>query len=122
MAKEQIENLSGILGFIERAGNRLPHPVTIFLILTLVVMVLSFLLQGTPMVDPKGKRLHHEYVCELVHNNSRQEIRLTEDHTAACCIVHYFFPVFPCILHAHTDKFLINFRVPVSRHHTDCKL
>ena len=57
MAKEQIENLSGILGFIERAGNRLPHPVTIFLILTLVVMVLSFLLQGTPMVDPKGKAL-----------------------------------------------------------------
>ena len=57
MAKEQIENLSGILGFIERAGNRLPHPVTIFLILTLVVMVLSFLLQGTPMIDPKGKSL-----------------------------------------------------------------
>ena len=57
MAKEQVENLTGILGFIERAGNRLPHPVTIFLILTLVVMVLSFLLQGTSMVDPKGKTL-----------------------------------------------------------------
>lgn len=57
MAKEQIENLSGVLGFIERAGNRLPHPVTIFLILTLVVMVLSYLLQGISMVDPKGKTL-----------------------------------------------------------------
>lgn len=57
MKKEQVENLSGILGFIERAGNRLPHPVTIFALLTLLVVVLSFLLQGLTMVDPKGKTL-----------------------------------------------------------------
>ena len=36
MAKEKIENLSGILGLIERAGNRLPHPVTIFVVLTFI--------------------------------------------------------------------------------------
>lgn len=57
MAKERIENLSGILGLIERAGNRLPHPVTIFVLLTFIVMLLSWLFQGVSMVDPKGRTL-----------------------------------------------------------------
>lgn len=49
------ENLSGFLGVIERAGNKLPHPFTIFLILTLFVIALSMMFQGQSMVDPKGK-------------------------------------------------------------------
>lgn len=36
----------GFLNFVERAGNKLPHPVTIFAILALIVIVLSKLFDG----------------------------------------------------------------------------
>lgn len=34
---------TGFLNFIERIGNKLPHPGTLFLIMTLLVMILSFI-------------------------------------------------------------------------------
>lgn len=53
MSKNE-EKQGGILGAIERAGNKLPHPVTIFLILTFTVMVFSWILSsiGTSAVHP----------------------------------------------------------------------
>lgn len=49
----------GFFGWIERFGNKLPHPVMIFMILSLVVMVVSFIAENSGLklsyVDPKGE-------------------------------------------------------------------
>jgi aminobenzoyl-glutamate transport protein len=45
MAKSQstIEKKKGFLGFVERSGNALPHPATLFGILALLVLIFSFI-------------------------------------------------------------------------------
>ena len=42
--KEVNQKKSGILGFIETVGNKLPHPATIFVILCAGVVILSHVL------------------------------------------------------------------------------
>lgn len=47
--KKSLENNRGFMGFIkfiERAGNKMPHPTILFLILTLIILVASFIFQG----------------------------------------------------------------------------
>ena len=41
MEEEYSDNKSGFLNRIERVGNKLPHPVILFVILALIVVVVS---------------------------------------------------------------------------------
>lgn len=41
MSKKNNNELKGFLGFIERAGNKIPHPVVLFIALALIVIVVS---------------------------------------------------------------------------------
>lgn len=52
-----IEKKSGFmkfLGFVERAGNKLPHPFTLFVMLMGIIMVISFIVEkaGTSIIHP----------------------------------------------------------------------
>ena len=70
-------------------------------------------------VDPQRQGLHHQHVGKFIDHQTRKEIRFAEDHPAAGNVIHNFLPVFPRILHAHPDKRLIDFCIPVSCHHAD---
>ncbi len=50
--KSKEKKNGGLLGFIERAGNKLPHPIYIFLILCAVIMVISAFMSGTEISHP----------------------------------------------------------------------
>ncbi len=52
MNAEKITKVERFLNTIERVGNRLPDPVTIFLIIILILMVLSLFLSGVSAVNP----------------------------------------------------------------------
>lgn len=59
-SKNQNQN-PGILGWIERVGNKLPHPVIIFIILAAIVMIASSIAEVTDLslsyVDPTGEQI-----------------------------------------------------------------
>ena len=59
-SKNQNHN-PGILGWIERVGNKLPHPVIIFIILAAIVIVASSIAEVTDLslsyVDPSGEQV-----------------------------------------------------------------
>lgn len=42
----------GVLNSLERLGNRLPHPIYIFMIMALIVVIISALAAGTKMIHP----------------------------------------------------------------------
>jgi len=44
MSKEDSQETSGVLGWIERVGNKLPHPVVLFIVLAAIIMGLSHIL------------------------------------------------------------------------------
>ena len=49
---ENKKTQKGFLGAIEKIGNMLPHPIYIFMILALIVMVISAFMSGTSVVHP----------------------------------------------------------------------
>ena len=63
MAKSQstIRKKKGFLGFIERSGNALPHPATLFGILALLVLIFSLIghLLGWQAMHPATKEIIH---------------------------------------------------------------
>ncbi|MGF7060069.1 AbgT family transporter [Brassicibacter mesophilus] len=46
------EQKKGFLDFLERLGNRLPHPIYIFMIMALIVVVISAVTAGTKVIHP----------------------------------------------------------------------
>ena len=42
--KKSDDKNKGFLGFVERIGNKLPNPATLFIYLSIVVMIISFIL------------------------------------------------------------------------------
>lgn len=52
-SEKKIEKKSGgVLGAIERIGNKLPHPIYIFLIMSVAVILISALASGTEIIHP----------------------------------------------------------------------
>ncbi|SES93966.1 AbgT family transporter [Anaerobranca gottschalkii] len=53
MEKEKIKS-GGILGWIEKVGNRLPHPITLFFILSVITLILSWFVSylGISVIHP----------------------------------------------------------------------
>lgn len=53
---EQAQN-KGFLGWIERVGNKMPHPLMLFIYVTLIIMILSFILSmlGVSALHPGTK-------------------------------------------------------------------
>ena len=72
--------------------------------------------EGLIPIHAQRQRLHHQHVGELVHHQTGQEIRLAENHPAAAG-VHHLFPVFPGVLHPHSEKILVDFLIPVPGQH-----
>lgn len=52
MSKKDDSRKGGFLSFIERAGNKLPHPIYIFLILCAIIMIISAMMAGTEISHP----------------------------------------------------------------------
>lgn len=49
---EKIENKKGPLYYLEKLGNKLPHPIYIFMIMSVIVVIISALLSGTTVIHP----------------------------------------------------------------------
>ena len=49
---EQKEQKKGLLNTLERMGNKLPHPIYIFMIMALLVVLVSALTSGTKVIHP----------------------------------------------------------------------
>ena len=72
-------------------------------------------------VHAQGQALDHQDVPELVDGQSRQEIRLTEDHTAAAG-VDDTLPVLPCVPETLLKERVVDHLLCVARHHPDAEL
>ena len=49
---EQKEQKKGLLNTLERMGNKLPHPIYIFMIMAIIVVLVSALTSGTKVIHP----------------------------------------------------------------------
>lgn len=47
-----VKKNKGLLNTIEVVGNKLPHPIYIFMILAVLVMIISALMSGTSVIHP----------------------------------------------------------------------
>ncbi|RVU55569.1 AbgT family transporter [Anaerosphaera multitolerans] len=50
--KKNVDSMGGFLGWIERVGNKIPHPFILFLFLLIVIAVVSFLVKGATTINP----------------------------------------------------------------------
>jgi len=50
--KKQSNDMGGFLGWIERVGNKIPHPFILFLALMVIIAVISLLAKGATTINP----------------------------------------------------------------------
>ncbi|MDO5726143.1 MAG: AbgT family transporter [Tissierellia bacterium] len=48
----QKKKSGGVLGWIERVGNKIPHPFILFLVLMIIIAVITFFAKGATVVNP----------------------------------------------------------------------
>ena len=60
--KEDSQQMSGALGWIEKVGNRLPHPVVLFILLAAFVIVLSQVLASLGVEVTYFNSAEQEYI------------------------------------------------------------
>ena len=71
-----------------------------------------------PPVNTKSQRFDYQNVTEFINHDSRKEICLPKNHTAAGCICHCL-SVFPGIANPHFNKVFIYLCVRFSCHHAN---
>lgn len=76
MAKNKDQKVGGILGWIERVGNALPHPAAIFIVLSVVLIVVAhFMAMRGVSVDFYNARTGETEIVEVVSLLNPEGIR-----------------------------------------------
>lgn len=73
--KKGKEQIGGFLGWVERVGNKIPHPMILFLALMIIIAVISAIASGASVLNPATGE---EVIIKSIFSNEGLTFALTE--------------------------------------------